>query len=158
MITWLESSIETINVNINWPDGVYAYPEGTPMDANGNAANSGKAIGLLLHGVKWPERSAQILVHGIVDLQKVNAYYGSNLTDGAKNAMSGIRFYDHASGGFWSDTLGASILQSAKTYTNNKVAEAKDYIVLKSSTASSTKQFKVTVDDDGELTATEITE
>ena len=31
-------------------------------------------------------------------------------------------------------------------------------LVLKSSTASSTKEFAITVDDDGELTATEITE
>jgi len=33
-----------------------------------------------------------------------------------------------------------------------------DAIVLNSSTASSTKQFLITVDDDGDLTATEITE
>ena len=31
-------------------------------------------------------------------------------------------------------------------------------LVLKSSTASSTKEFAITVDDDGELTATEIVE
>ena len=33
-----------------------------------------------------------------------------------------------------------------------------DAIVLNSSTASSTKQFIITVDDDGELTATEVTQ
>lgn len=35
--------------------------------------------------------------------------------------------------------------------------EAKDYIVLKSTTGSSTKKFKVTVNDSGELKTTEIT-
>ena len=35
---------------------------------------------------------------------------------------------------------------------------SEDALVLKSSTASSEKEFIITVDDDGELTATEITE
>lgn len=153
-----QSNFLTINVSVTYGSGVYGYKAGTPMDANGNVANSNKAIGVLLHDLEYPQSSGQLLISGIVDLQALEANYGSSLNDGAKNAMSAIRFYDRANGAFWSNTLGSSTLQSAKSYTDQKVAAAKDFVILNSSTESSTKRFKITVDDDGEISATEITE
>ena len=158
MFLMSQSNFLTFNVTVSYGDGVYGYKAGTPMDANGNVANGVKAVGVLLHDLEYPETSGQLLVSGFVDLKALEANYGSSLNDGAKNAMSAIRFYDRSNGSFWSNTLGSSTLQSAKSYTDSKIAAPKDYIVLKSSTSESEKTFKVTVDDDGTLSATEITE
>jgi hypothetical protein len=50
--------------------------------------------------------------------------------------------------------VGDAIAELAQMTTNTNAP--KDYIILNSSTAGSTKQFKITIDDDGVLTATEI--
>lgn len=153
-----QSGYETVNVSVSYSEGVFGYKAGTPMDANGNVTNTNKAFGVLLHDVNFPQTSAQLLVSGFVDLKALEASYGSSLNDGAKNAMSAIRFYDRGTGAFWSNTLGSSTLQSAKNYTDQKIAAARDSIILNSSTEGSTKKFEITVDDSGEISATEITE
>ncbi len=44
------------------------------------------------------------------------------------------------------------------THMNNKLANyIYDHVIIKSSTPGSTKKFKLTIDDTGVLTATEIT-
>lgn len=51
--------------------------------------------------------------------------------------------------------VGDAIAELAQMTNTNAL---KDYIILNSSTEGSTKQFKITIDDDGVLTATEIVE
>ena len=51
-----------------------------------------------------------------------------------------------------------TILNAIKYLLTNYMANGDKAIILTSSTADSTKKFKITVDDSGALTATEITQ
>lgn len=48
------------------------------------------------------------------------------------------------------------VKEYVSSYSSSNKPESVDYIILNSSTPGSTKQFKVTIGDDGVLTTTEI--
>lgn len=161
MILWNGNKECTVlNQKIKWAENTFVLKEGTPVDAGGNVSNDGSAIGVVFTNVLWPCDYVQILIEGYADLAACEAGYGSTISDAAKNAMVGIAFWDNTTGAFYSSAASAAdeALADAKEYADAAVAAPKDAIILNSSTASSTKKFTITVDDDGEISATEVTE
>lgn len=82
-------------VTIAWSGITLPLKAGTPISAAGAIANSSSAVGLVPQDVTiqplFPKLN--ILVGGVVNLAEVNASYGTDLADAAKQAMSGITFY-----------------------------------------------------------------
>ena len=82
-------------VRIRWDGITLPLRAGTPISQFGAVANDGRAVGIVPQAIR--ERpvtdSVFLLVGGDVDLAEVEREYGSALTEDARAAMSGIRFY-----------------------------------------------------------------
>lgn len=81
-----------------------------------------------------------------------------NYADGMV-AESGFYFFYYGTDPYYSGITihGYTGFPSIKPVPEKYLPESVDYVILRSSTADSTKKFKVTVDDSGNLTATEVT-
>lgn len=147
---------------------------GTPIDADGAVANDETAIGVLLADVhKELGAVGQVVIFGFINTAAAQTHSGVTVTDAAKRAMKNLKFsgdtgvepvpmpeIDKESDigkvlGVTEDgTIGLLELEDPEDPETHTFTS----ILIHSSTAESEKVFAITVDDDGELTATEVTE
>lgn len=84
--------VTTLDIEVNRGEGVGAHKvlAGSPIDENGNVANGETAIGLLMETVSDANPDGKIIVAGDVDALGAKNASGIELSDAAKNALSGI--------------------------------------------------------------------
>lgn len=84
--------VTTQDIEVNRGEGVGAHKvlAGSPIDENGNIANDETAIGLLMETVSDANPDGKIIVAGDVDALGAKNASGIELSDAAKNALSGI--------------------------------------------------------------------
>lgn len=93
-----------------------------------------------------------------VDTNRLNVGVGTNITAEMANFASRVEFTDQLYRKLHRDeACNGSDYNTFIAYLNHITASANSY-VLNSSTENSDKQFEITIDDDGVLTATEIIE
>ena len=82
-------------VTLDWSKITLPLKAGTPVNKDGEIANSSEAIGLIpaTITVKPVIPSVYVLVSGDVILSEVNASFGGKLKSEARAAMSGINFF-----------------------------------------------------------------
>lgn len=84
--------VTTLDIEVNRGEGIGAHKvlAGSPIDENGNIANDETAVGLLMETVSDTNPDGKIIVAGDVDALGAKNASGIELSDAAKNALSGI--------------------------------------------------------------------
>ena len=109
-------------------------------------------------------RIDQRMIHGIVVTQWAGATKAKRLMvvdnevskDEVQKALNSAKAYaDSLADNYDPKGAAARALNDAKTYMNGQIKS--DGIIVASSTSGSTKKFKITVNDEGTLTATVVT-
>ena len=163
-----ENITENIRVGTNYVDlgvtapdfneGLYYKVEGEILFVN-NSANTGYR--LQINGYYKANSSAEISLGTVYDeYSRKNldvGFYGGNNSYGRAGKL-----YVSSSGHSQSYTITANfaiiseLKQLSEDYIPNTIQRVGDDVIIASSTANSTKKFKITVDDSGTLTATEV--
>lgn len=156
-----------IFVNYGLADTLLA---GQPLSADGAAVNDGSAIGILLQDVhkELDETVGLLVIAGMIDTDAAEANCGVEVSAEAKANLKNIVFTgDTYAAPVEIPEPGAEDIGKTLTVVAGEddapvyglvapeTPETPEAIELKSSTEGSTKVFLVTVDDDGELAATE---
>ena len=104
------------------------------------------------------DSSGVILIYHGYDLIFVSALIDNAEYGGSDILSAGLYVWpDYARSGFKVTINGYTGFETFKTIDPQYLPESVDSVVIRSSTAGSTKKFRLTVDDSGTLTATEIT-
>lgn len=143
----------------NFNEGLYYNVEGEISFLN-NSANT--SYTLQINGYYRANSSAEISLGTVYDEYKQEnldvGFYGNNNTYGYAGKLLVA-----SSGSTRSYTITANfaiiseVKQLSEDYIPNTIQRVGDDVIIPSSTPDSTKKFKITVDDSGTLSATEVT-
>lgn len=165
-----ENIVESINIGNNYVDlgatvpdfneGLYYKVEGEVAFLNNSADVS---YPLQINGYYKANSLAEISLGTVYDGYSRNnlrvSLYGNNSISSymgrlCVNSGKGPRSYTITA----NFTIISEVKQLSEDYIPNTIQRVGDDIILSSSTAGSTKKYKITVDDSGTLSATEVTE
>lgn len=113
-------------LKMDWKNITLPLRAGTPVSAEGVVANTSDAIGMIPENIttKPLMKTIYVLVGGDVDIDFAEAAYGSTISDAAKEAMAGIRFYN-ADGSVYMPTpeppLGALVVEGEEDETTGDI-------------------------------------
>ena len=144
----------------NFNEGLYYKVEGEITFLN-NSANT--SYTLQINGYYKADLQAQISLGTVHDASignnlKVSLYGNNSLTTYAGKLAVYLIYNSPVSYTISTNfTIISEVKQLSEDYIPNTIQRVGDDIILSSSTADSTKKFKITVDDSGTISATEVT-